>query len=135
MSKFNETLDPDFYLDPHRQNKQPVGSGLNTNNWAIIRDKYALQPIYGGLGRVLVKVDEYQSSRDCTVCHGTGHTGNPCPECHGNGRYRGKKTSEENCTTCYILRDKSQAGSKGAWINLNGKEDRKSTRLNSSHSQ
>ena len=75
----------------------------NKENWANIKDTYLIQPIYGGEGRVLVRCDEFESRFDCTQCHGKGTTGNTCPECKGNGRYRGKNNTEDRCTTCYIV--------------------------------
>lgn len=92
------------------------------HNWANIKDQYMLQPIYGGPGRVLVQQDGFKSRMDCTKCEGKGHTGEVCRECKGTGTFRGKKYTDEKCTTCHILRDKSQPSSAGAWINLNGKQ-------------
>lgn len=91
----------------------------STDNWAIILDTYALRPIKD---RVLVQQDGYKSARDCTKCKGIGHLNVKCSECKGRGTFRGKKDTDDKCTTCFILRDKSQPASIGAWINLNGHE-------------
>lgn len=94
----------------------------NEKNWANICDQYMIQPFRGGDGRVLILEDAFQSRLHCSRCKGKGHIGEVCKECNGNGRFRGKPDSDDHCTTCYIVTDKTQSGNKGAIINLNGKQ-------------
>jgi co-chaperonin GroES (HSP10) len=68
-------------------------------NWANIKDQYMLQPIFGGDGRVLVKVDEFKSKFDCTLCLGKGHLGKPCGRCHGTKMYN-DGIANVPCPTC-----------------------------------
>lgn len=89
------------------------------SKWGILLGKWAVRPLKD---RVLVKVDEYSSRRDCSKCKGKGHLDIGCPECHGTERYRGKKDSEEPCTTCYFCTDMSQQANAATWINLHGKQ-------------
>lgn len=115
MSRFKEIEESKPYVKEILEQREK-------DKWAIIKDTYALSPIRGGDGRVLVEEDDYSSTRDCSKCKGTGHLNIPCEECKGTGTYRGKKESEDYCTTCHILKDKTQSSSAGAWINLNGKQ-------------
>lgn len=79
------------------------------DNWANILDTYLLQPINGGEGRVLIKVDPYKSRFECTTCHGTGNTGETCPYCLGTQFEKGK---EENgyCRDCTVGESKTGVG-------------------------
>lgn len=72
------------------------------NNWALIADTYFITPIYGGMGRVLIRQDEYTSRFDCASCKGLGHTEEKCHECGGNQHFRGNLKSDDRCTNCYI---------------------------------
>lgn len=58
-------------------------------NWAIIKSQYAISPIYGGNGRVLVQEDPFKSRFDCGTCAGKQHNGIPCPRCKGTKEYKG----------------------------------------------
>src|SRR5579864_3799673 len=93
----NDVIEPDYY----RANKQPVGSGMNTKNWANIKDQYMLQPIYGGDGRVLVKVDGHKSKYDCTACSGKGCTDKKCGRCSGTKRFF-DGVSDIPCPSCTV---------------------------------
>jgi chaperonin GroES len=92
---------------------------INESEWGILLDKYAVRPLKD---RVLVVVDDFKTKLDCAVCKGKGHTGEPCSECNGNGRYRGQKNNEERCTTCYICTNKAMQHSIASWIDLKGKQ-------------
>lgn len=76
-------------------------NNTETCNWANIKDEYIIQPIFGGDGRVLVKVDGFKSKYDCTACKGKGHTEIVCGRCRGT-----KKSfdgiSEIPCVGCTI---------------------------------
>jgi len=89
--------EPDYY----RRNNQPVGSGLNTKHWANIKDEYMIQPIFGGDGRVLVKVDGFKSKYDCTACQGKGHTDVVCGRCQGKKVFF-NSVSEIPCPDCSV---------------------------------
>lgn len=71
------------------------------DNWANIKDQYMLQPIFGGDGRVLVKIDGPKSKYDCTACKGKGHTDKPCGRCNGKKVYF-DGVSEIPCPTCTV---------------------------------
>jgi co-chaperonin GroES (HSP10) len=97
-SKFVEGSNANIYIDdPHHRNKQPVGSGLNTDQWAVIKDQYIISPIYGGNGRVLVQEDPFKSKFDCSTCGGQKHLGVVCPRCNGT-----KHVKEEDCWECAV---------------------------------
>jgi co-chaperonin GroES (HSP10) len=71
------------------------------DNWANIKDEYMIQPIFGGDGRVLVKVDGHKSKYDCTACNGKGHTELPCGRCQGK-KVSFNGISEVPCPTCSV---------------------------------
>jgi len=65
----------------------------------VVNEEMALQ---AGWDRVIVLEDPYKSGRECLSCGGLGHEGEPCTECHGNKKYRGKVESDDECTTCTV---------------------------------
>ncbi len=65
--------------------------------WAIIKDQYAISPIYGGNGRVLVQEDPYKSRFDCTKCGGVKHLGVICECCKGTKVYK-----DSECWECQV---------------------------------
>lgn len=69
--------------------------------WANIADQYMLSPIYGGMGRVLIKQDEFKSRFDCTACNGKGHTDEVCRYCLGTKYQNGKEENGE-CPDCTV---------------------------------
>src|SRR5579859_6845887 len=69
--------------------------------WANIKDQYMLQPIYGGDGRVLVKVDGHKSKYDCTACSGKGCTDKKCGRCSGTKRFF-DGVSDIPCPSCTV---------------------------------
>src|SRR5271157_5989678 len=71
------------------------------DNWANIKDEYMIQPIFGGDGRVLVKVDGHKSKYDCTACQGKGHTEVVCGRCNGK-KIAFDGVSETPCVTCSV---------------------------------
>jgi len=71
------------------------------DNWANIKDEYMIQPIFGGDGRVLVKVDGHKSKYDCTACQGKGHTEVVCGRCNGK-KVAFDGVSETPCVTCSV---------------------------------
>lgn len=73
----------------------------NTNQWANIADQYMLSPIYGGMGRVLIKQDEFKSRFDCITCGGKGHTDEVCQYCLGTKFQKGKEENGE-CPDCTV---------------------------------
>lgn len=99
-----QTHETNLDQDYHRPSKRPDFTGptdKQKSNWANIKDQYMLQPIFGGDGRVLVKVDGFKSKYDCTACEGKGHTGEPCGRCQGTKRYF-DGVSEVPCIACTV---------------------------------
>lgn len=70
-------------------------------HWANIANQYMLQPIYGGDGRVLIKVDEFKSKYACTACNGKGHTEKVCPRCNGT-KLTFDGIADAPCTACAV---------------------------------
>jgi co-chaperonin GroES (HSP10) len=66
-------------------------------SWATIKGQYAISPIYGGNGRVLVQEDPFKSKYDCTKCGGKKHLGVVCPRCKGTRYVKG-----EDCWECAV---------------------------------
>lgn len=87
--------------------------------WGIILERHAIKPF---LDRVIVLKDPEESKLNCSKCKGVGHLGVKCSECGGNGRFRGKDTTDDRCTTCYFCTDKSYSGNLAAWVDLRGHE-------------
>ena len=73
----------------------------DTKCWASIADQYMLSPIYGGMGRVLIKQDEFKSRFDCTNCNGKGYIDEVCQYCLGTKFQRGKEENGE-CPDCTV---------------------------------
>lgn len=102
--------EPDYYrpsLKSRFDKDKRVESGeefpykQETMYWANIKGQYMLQPILGGDGRVLVKVDEFRSKYACTACKGKGHTEEPCPRCNGTKLYF-DGTANSPCQACTV---------------------------------
>jgi len=74
---------------------------LRTDIWANIADQYMFQPIYGGDGRVLLKIDEFRSKFACTACNGKGHTGVKCGRCNGT-KMSFDGVANSRCTACTV---------------------------------
>ncbi len=70
--------------------------------WTIIKDQYAISPIYGGNGRVLVQEDPYKSRFDCTKCEGKRHLGILCPDCQGTFKYISGLRHGKECQECLV---------------------------------
>lgn len=51
--------------------------------------------------RIVVKVDEYKSGRECSKCGGKGHLGVKCPYCKGTGFHNGKEDNGP-CPDCTV---------------------------------
>lgn len=66
---------------------------------AVINEELAMDATQD---RVIVLEDPYKSGRECAACEGKGHQGIKCEECKGNGYYRGKQSSDAECTTCTV---------------------------------
>lgn len=69
--------------------------------WAIIKNQYAIFPIYGGAGRVLIQEDPFKSRFDCSKCQGQRHLGVICPRCKGT-----KVVREEACWECAVASER-----------------------------
>lgn len=94
----------------HKGNKShsPIGSGLNTDQWAVIKDQYLISPIYGGNGRVLVQEDPFKSKFDCSKCGGQKHLGVICPRCQGTRYVKG-----DDCWECQVSTEMTSGTSGG----------------------
>lgn len=69
--------------------------------WANIKDAYMFQPIYGGDGRVIIKIDEFKSKFACTACDGRGHNGIVCGRCNGT-KFSFDGMANSNCIACSV---------------------------------
>lgn len=68
---------------------------------AVINEELALSAFWD---RIVVEEDEFRSGMECSACGGIGHRGLECPECHGNGAFRGKVNdiNDWSCSTCTV---------------------------------
>lgn len=82
--KGNEVPENEGFYRRSQREKQEQDAKLY---WANIADQYMLQPIYGGDGRVLIRIDEFKSKYACTACSGKGHTDKKCGRCNGKKLY------------------------------------------------
>ena len=96
-----EAVENEFYR-PKIKKGQRISDRIDeTKYWANIADQYMLQPIYGGDGRVLIKVDEFKSKYACTACNGKGHTEKVCPRCNGT-KLTFDGIADAPCTACAV---------------------------------
>ena len=77
--------------------------------WAIVKDQYAVSPIYGGNGRVFVQEDPHKDKFECIECGGKGHVGVICKWCKGT---KFEKGIEDNgyCRDCTVGEGMSAVG-------------------------
>lgn len=71
------------------------------NYWANIADQYMFQPILGGDGRVLIRIDDYKSKFACTACEGRGHTNVKCGRCNGT-KISFDGIAQSHCLACTV---------------------------------
>lgn len=85
----------------YSRNKFDANRFKELSYWANIADQYMLQPILGGDGRVLVRIDEYKSKFACTACGGKGHTGIVCGRCNGT-KVSFDGVAQSHCMGCTV---------------------------------